>query len=57
MAIGGLTDPATSADHWVSYHPLTDDVVEHQPARLADCRHCGPARFALGDGVSLLAQG
>jgi ThiF family len=57
MAIGGLTDPATSADHWVQYHPLTDEVVEHQPARLAECRHCGPARFALGDGVSLLAQG
>jgi ThiF family len=57
MAIGGLTDPAASPDHWVEYHPLTDDVVEHQPARSTECRHCDASRFALGDGVSLLAQG
>jgi molybdopterin/thiamine biosynthesis adenylyltransferase len=56
MAIGGLTAQQASADHWVSYHPLTDEVVEHQPARSPNCRHCGRARFALGDGVSLLAR-
>ena len=56
MAIGGLTDPATSADHWVEYHPLTDDVIEHQPAKSPDCSHCGPTRHALGDGVDLLAR-
>lgn len=57
MAIGGLNNPGTSADRWVHHHPITDEVVEHQPARLAKCHHCGPARFALGDGVSLLARG
>ena len=56
MAIGGLTDPTASADHWVSYHPLTDEVIEHEPAKSSDCRHCGAARFARGDGVPLLAK-
>lgn len=56
MAVGGLTDPIVSADHWVEYHPLTDDVVEHQPAKSPDCAHCGPVRFALGDGADLLAR-
>lgn len=50
-------DPAAGEDHWVEYHPLADDVVEHQPANLPDCTHCGPSRFALGDGVGLLARG
>jgi hypothetical protein len=57
MAIGDLTDSTASADHWVSYRPLTDEVIEHQPVKLSDCRHCGPSRFAIGDGVSLLARG
>jgi molybdopterin/thiamine biosynthesis adenylyltransferase len=57
MAIGGLTDPALSADHWAEYHPLTDDVVEHQPAKSPDCTNCGSARLALGDGARLLARG
>ncbi|WP_134050040.1 ThiF family adenylyltransferase [Mycobacteroides franklinii] len=56
MAIGGLTDSATSADHWVAYHPLTDDVIDHQPIKRCDCRHCGPSRLARGDGVALLAR-
>ncbi|WP_199186736.1 ThiF family adenylyltransferase [Cryobacterium sp. M96] len=56
MAIGGLTDSEASADHWVSYHPLTDEVVEHEPARSPDCRHCGASRFARGDQVPLLAK-
>lgn len=56
MTIGGLTDPAVSDDHWVAYHPLTDDVIEHAPATSPDCRHCGPSRLALGDAVSLLAR-
>lgn len=55
MSIGGLTDPIASADHWASYHPLTDEVVEHEPAKSPDCTHCGPSRFATGDGTSLLA--
>jgi hypothetical protein len=57
MAVGGLTDPKASADHWVEYHPLTDEVVEHQPVKTPDCNHCGPSRFALGDGSNLLARG
>ncbi len=56
MAIGGLTDSQASADHWVSYHPRADEVIEQQPAKSTDCRHCGPTRFAIGDGASLLAQ-
>lgn len=56
MTIGGLTDSDVSADHWVSYHPLTDEVIEHEPAKSSDCRHCGPSRFAIGDGVNLLAR-
>jgi hypothetical protein len=56
MAIGGLTDLLASADHWVSYHPRTDEVIEQQPAKSTDCRHCGPTRFAIGEGASLLAQ-
>ncbi len=56
MSVGGLTDAQASADHWVKYHPMTDEVVEHQPARLPDCRHCGRTRFGLGDGVGLLAR-
>lgn len=57
MAICGLTDPKASPDHWVSYHPLTDEVVEQQPAKTSDCSHCGPSRFAIGDGAALLARG
>jgi molybdopterin/thiamine biosynthesis adenylyltransferase len=57
MAIGGLTDPQAGSDHWVSYHPISDEVVEHQPAKRSDCVHCGPSRFAIGDGAGLLAQG
>lgn len=57
MAIGGLTDPQSGPDHWVSYHPLTDAVVEHRPAKISGCSHCGLSRFALGDGATLLAQG
>ncbi len=56
MTIGGLADPTISADHWVSHHPLTDEVVEHEPAKSPDCRHCGPSRLAIGDGASLLAR-
>ena len=56
MTIGGLTDSAVSADHWVAYHPLTGEVVEHEPAKSPDCRHCGPTRFAMGDGACLLAR-
>lgn len=57
MAVGGLTDPQASADHWVYYHPLTDKAVEQQPAKMIGCNHCGPTRFALGDAATLLAQG
>lgn len=57
MMLGGLVDPTVGADHWVEYHPLTDDVVELRPARSADCLHCGSTRFAIGDGVPLLARG
>lgn len=56
MAIGGLTDWGTSADHWVEYHPLTDEVVEHEPAKSPECRHCGVSRFARGDEMPLLAK-
>lgn len=56
MAVGGLTDPEASADHWVSYHPLTDEVIEHEPAKSEECRHCGSSRFAVGDGADLLAR-
>lgn len=56
MTVGGLTDPATSADHWVEYHPLTDEVIEVEPAKSSSCRHCGVSRFALGDGVPTLAK-
>lgn len=57
MTFGGLVDPNVGADHWVEYHPLTDDTVENQPARSPDCSHCGPTRFAIGDGAPLLARG
>lgn len=53
MAIGGLTDPTTTDDHWQTYFPLTDEIDETLPAKRAGCRHCGPKRFALGDGVPL----
>ena len=56
MSVGGLTDPQSGVDHWVEYHPLTDDVVEHQPRKSGDCSHCGPARYALGDSADLLAR-
>jgi len=56
MSAGGLTDPAVSADHWVEYHPLTDDAIEIEPVKSRDCVHCGPSRFARGDGISLLAR-
>lgn len=56
MTIGGLADPDVSADHWVSYHPLTDEVVEHEPTKSSDCRHCGASRLAIGDGMKLLAR-
>ncbi len=55
MAVGGLTDPQAGQDHWVSYHPAADEVVEHEPATTQNCRHCGPSRFAMGDGVEVLA--
>lgn len=57
IMIGGLVDPTVEADHWVEYHPLTDDVVELRPTRSPDCLHCGPTRFAIGDGAPLLARG
>ena len=57
MTLGGLVDPTVGADHWVEYHPLTDDVVEHRPVKSPDCSHCGSTRFAIGDGVPLLARG
>jgi ThiF family len=57
MAIGSLTEPTAAQDHWVEYHPLTDEVIECQPGKNPDCRHCGPTRFALGDGTSLPAVG
>lgn len=41
MTIGGLTDKTVGADHWIAYHPLTDDSIEHDPAKSADCLHCG----------------
>lgn len=53
MTIGGLTQSGASADHWVSYHPLTDEVIEHEPAKSTGCPHCGPNRFALGDRAQL----
>ncbi|WP_063006001.1 ThiF family adenylyltransferase [Nocardia salmonicida] len=56
IATGGLTDCQASADHWVSYYPLTDEVIEFEPTRKSGCGHCGSARFALGDGVGLLAR-
>ncbi len=56
MAIGGLPDSGANADHWVSYHPLTDEVIEHDPTKSSDCRHCGPSRFAIGDGAGLLVR-
>lgn len=56
MAVGGLTDPQSDQDHWVAYHPVTDEVVEHEPERTQNCSHCGPSRFAMGDGVELLAR-
>ncbi|WP_237752797.1 ThiF family adenylyltransferase [Mycolicibacterium aromaticivorans] len=57
MMVGGLVDPAAGADHWVEYHPLTDDVVELRPAKSPGCLHCGSTRFAIGDGAPLLARG
>ncbi|MGU3291096.1 HesA/MoeB/ThiF family protein [Williamsia sp. M5A3_1d] len=56
MMLGGLVDPTVGADHWVEYHPLTDEVVEIRPTKSADCLHCGSTRFAIGDGVPLLAR-
>jgi molybdopterin/thiamine biosynthesis adenylyltransferase len=56
MAIGGLVGSAASPDHWVSYHPLTDDVIEHEPVKQSSCPHCGRSRFALGDAVELFAR-
>lgn len=57
MMVGGLVDPTTGADHWVEYHPLTDDVVELRPVKSPGCLHCGATRFAIGDGAPLLARG
>ena len=56
MTVGGLVDETAADDHWVSSHPLTDEVIEHDPVTLADCLHCGPTRFARGDGTPLLAK-
>lgn len=56
MAVGGLVGEEVGDDHWVSYHPLTDDVVEHQPVKLPGCRHCGPSRYAAGDQEPLLSK-
>ncbi|MGO4299358.1 ThiF family adenylyltransferase [Leifsonia sp. RAF41] len=56
MSLGGLTEPWASADHWVSYHPLTDEVIELEPTKSPGCPHCGPSRFALGDGRALLSK-
>ena len=53
MSVGGLVEAGTPADHWVSYHPLTGDVVEIEPVRDDDCFQCGQHRFALGDGADL----
>ena len=56
ISVGGLTDQSASDDHWAFYHPLTDEVIEHDPMKLPGCLHCGPGRFAFGDGKSLLAK-
>jgi molybdopterin/thiamine biosynthesis adenylyltransferase len=56
MTIGGLADENVSPDHWVSYHPMTDEVVEHEPVKSPECRHCGRARFAAGDLQPLLVK-
>ncbi|MGB4779888.1 ThiF family adenylyltransferase [Microbacterium sp.] len=53
MAIGGLVEPDVSRDHWVSYYPMSDDVVETEPAKRPGCLHCGAGRFARGDAVPL----
>ncbi|KJL28829.1 Molybdopterin-synthase adenylyltransferase [Microbacterium oxydans] len=53
MSVGGLVERDASTDHWVSYHPLTDEVVEIEPVKDDGCLQCGPNRFALGDGKEL----
>ncbi|MDO4144212.1 ThiF family adenylyltransferase [Clavibacter michiganensis] len=56
MTVGGLTTSGVSPNHWVSYNPLTDEVVEFEPVVEPGCPHCGRSRFARGDAVALLAQ-
>jgi molybdopterin/thiamine biosynthesis adenylyltransferase len=56
MSVGGLADRRLSDDHWVEYHPLTDEVVELEPAKHPGCPHCGTNRFAMGDAVALLSK-
>lgn len=53
MSVGGLVERGAAADHWVSYHPLTGEVVEIEPVKDDGCFQCGPNRFALGDGKEL----
>ncbi len=53
MSVGGVVELGAPADHWVSYHPLTGEVVEIEPGKEEDCFQCGPNRFALGDGKEL----
>ncbi|PNW09709.1 thiamine biosynthesis protein ThiF [Microbacterium testaceum] len=53
MTIGMLVDTYVSPDHWVMYHPLTDDMVEIDPVKEAGCLQCGPTRFASGDATPL----
>lgn len=53
MAVGGLVEPSATPDHWVMYHPMTDDLVEVEPAKNPKCLQCGPTRFARGDGAAL----
>lgn len=53
MTVGGLVESELSDDHWVSYYPLIDEVIETEPAKKPDCLHCGDRRFARGDAVAL----
>ena len=53
MSVGGLVESGAPADHWVSYHPITGEVIEIEPAKDSGCVQCGPNRFALGDGKVL----
>jgi len=56
MTVGALVDEDVPHDHWVSYFPRTDEVVEHAPKKRPGCLHCGPGRFATGDNLPLLAK-